>query len=218
MSFLGADTDELREAGQKCQEGAETTDEVITYLRALVIALRAASFFTGGASAAYAQYLESTVIPWLQRISAALKLFANVLLSNAQAQDDVSAGESVDFGTLPTYVTPKLPSTDTCNYPPVVANTGGVAPATRVESGTTGAAVTTTTSATTGGVAQISPAATPGLGGFGADNGSTNGHGPGTVSGSVGNAGAHRRPTRVTTASHRVPAVCPLQPRRSAPT
>lgn len=162
MSFLGSDTDELREAGQKCQEGAETTDEVIMFLRALVIALRAASFFTGGASTAYAQYLESTVIPWLQKVSAALKMFANVLLSQAKAQDDVSAGETVDFGQLPTYVSPIMPAGNTCDYPPVVAQTGGVAPATRVDGGTTGAAVSTTTNGQTVGVAPAAGSTDPG--------------------------------------------------------
>lgn len=103
MSFLGADTDELREAGQKCEEGKEVTDQVIQYLRALIAILRAASFFSGGASAAYAQYLETVVVPWLEKISAALGLFAKVLGANAEAQDQASQGESVDFGALPSY-------------------------------------------------------------------------------------------------------------------
>lgn len=90
MAFMGADTDALREAGQECQEGKEKTDQVIHYLQALIMALRAASFFTGGASAAYAEYLEGTVVPWLQRISQALGLMAKVLMQNAQEQDDVS--------------------------------------------------------------------------------------------------------------------------------
>lgn len=110
MSFLGADTDELREAGQKCLEGKESTDEVIMYLRILIAALYAASWFTGGASAAYANYLETQVVPWLQRISMALGLFAKVLLAHAEAQDRASAGELVDFGALPTYRTPPLPA------------------------------------------------------------------------------------------------------------
>ncbi|GAA1161624.1 peptidoglycan-binding domain-containing protein [Nocardioides aquiterrae] len=103
MSFLGADTDELRDAGQVCQDGKETTDQVIAYLRALIAILRAASFFSGGASAAYATYLETVVVPWLQKISMALGLFAQVLNANAEAQDQASNGQSVDFGSLPTY-------------------------------------------------------------------------------------------------------------------
>lgn len=107
MSFLGADTDELRDAGQVCQDGKETTDQVITYLRALIAILRAASFFSGGASAAYATYLETVVVPWLEKISMALGLFAQVLNANADAQDQASQGQSVDFGALPTY-TPQV--------------------------------------------------------------------------------------------------------------
>lgn len=103
MSFLGADTDELRDAGQVCQDGKETTDQVIAYLKALIAILRAASFFSGGASAAYATYLETVVVPWLQKISMALGLFAQVLNANADAQDQVSQGNTVDFGSLPTY-------------------------------------------------------------------------------------------------------------------
>lgn len=107
MSFLGADTDELRDAGQVCQDGKETTDQVISYLRALIAILRAASFFSGGASAAYATYLETVVVPWLEKISMALGLFAQVLNANADAQDQASQGQSVDFGALPTY-TPQV--------------------------------------------------------------------------------------------------------------
>lgn len=137
--FLGADTEELQEAGQKCQEGAEATGQVIQYLRALVLALKAASFFTGGASAAYAQYLETTVIPWLERVKQALDLFAKVLLAHADAQDRVSAGESVDWSGLPTYRTPALPAGDTRDYPPVVAGTPG--PVTASASGSPAAPV-----------------------------------------------------------------------------
>ncbi|MDT0202781.1 peptidoglycan-binding protein [Nocardioides sp. AE5] len=139
MSFFGADTDELNEAGKKCQEGAETTDQVIQYLRALVIALRAASFFTGGASAAYAEYLTSTVIPWLEKISAALKMFANVLLSHAKAQDDASNGHDVNFAALPSYSSPLLPTSNTADYPAIVAPDCGVA-APVADAGPTGGA------------------------------------------------------------------------------
>ena len=116
MSFMGADTDALREAGQECQEGKEKTDQVIAYLRMLIMALRAASFFTGGASAAYAEYLEGTVVPWLQRISQALGLMAQVLMSNADDQDGVSNSGSQISGTgtalsyaSPTSSTPTQP-------------------------------------------------------------------------------------------------------------
>ncbi|WP_193609285.1 peptidoglycan-binding domain-containing protein [Nocardioides lijunqiniae] len=106
MAFLGADTDELREVGQEFEDGKEVVDQVITYLKALIALLRAASFFSGGASAAYAQYLESVVLPWLQKISMALGMFAKVLGSQADAQDQASEGGSVDYGSLPSYQTP----------------------------------------------------------------------------------------------------------------
>ena len=103
MSFLGADTDELRGAADECMQGKEVTDQVIQYLQALIALLKAASFFSGGASAAYAQYLETVVVPWLQKISMALELFAKVLGANAEAQDQASQGETVDAGSLPSY-------------------------------------------------------------------------------------------------------------------
>ena len=103
MSFLGADTDELRGAADECMQGKEVTDQVIQYLQALIALLKAASFFSGGASAAYADYLETVVVPWLQKISQALELFAKVLGANAEAQDQASQGETVDAGSLPSY-------------------------------------------------------------------------------------------------------------------
>ncbi len=109
MALLGADTDELREVGQEFQEGKETTDQVITYLRALIAILKAASFFSGGASLAYAEYLETTVVPWLEKISQALGMFAQVLNGQAEAQDEASNGGTVDYGSLPTYTSPTMP-------------------------------------------------------------------------------------------------------------
>jgi hypothetical protein len=103
MSFLGADTDELRSAADECLQGKEITDTVIQYLQALIALLKAASFFSGGASAAYAEYLETVVVPWLKKISMALELFAKVLGGNADAQDQASAGETVDPGSIPSY-------------------------------------------------------------------------------------------------------------------
>lgn len=110
MALIGADTDELREVGQEFQQGKETTDQVIMFLKALIAILKAASFFSGGASLAYAEYLETTVVPWLEKISQALGLFAKVLNSQAEAQDTASDGGSVDMGSLPTYQTPALPA------------------------------------------------------------------------------------------------------------
>ena len=110
MALIGADTDELREVGQEFEQGKETTDQVIMFLKALIAILKAASFFSGGASLAYAEYLETTVVPWLEKISQALGLFAKVLNSQAEAQDTASEGGTVDYGSLPSYQTPALPA------------------------------------------------------------------------------------------------------------
>ncbi len=182
--FLGADTEELQEAGQKCQEGAETTGEVIQYLRALVIALKAASFFTGGASAAYAQYLETTVIPWLERIKQALDLFARVLLAHADAQNRVSAGESVDWGGLPTYRSPALPAGDTRDYPTIVAGTPAPVSAT---AGPQPTGAVPAGGGATGSLTGIDAGVDTGAG---ADVGAGVGAGTGTVGGTPGGAGA----------------------------
>ncbi|MDT9591877.1 peptidoglycan-binding domain-containing protein [Nocardioides zeae] len=147
MAFLGADTDELREAAQKCQEGKETTDQVITFVKALIALLRAASFFTGGASAAYATFLETQVVPWLEKISMALGMFAQVLGANAQAQDQVSAGETVDFSKLPTYTSPL--QTEQNRAPMGSWQGGSIAPTQPLSPGTPGTTTTTTSTTTT---------------------------------------------------------------------
>ncbi|TQK70518.1 peptidoglycan-binding protein [Nocardioides sp. SLBN-35] len=202
MAFLGADTDELREVGQEFQEGAETIDQIIAFVRALIMVLRAAAFFSGGASLAYAQYLETTVLPWLQRISMALKAFAQVLLANADAQDEVSNGATVDLGSLPIYQTPVLPPS---SQPYAGGDIiGGGAPGTMPVSGTPGHG----TSAPVGGgidgqghaVAQPVPTRTAGEpvlvsttgGGIdgGIDGGAGSGAGSVPAGGGAGSAGA----------------------------
>jgi hypothetical protein len=185
MSFLGADTDELREAGQKCQEGKEQTDEVIMCLRVLIMVLRACSFFSGGASAAYAEYLESTVVPWLTKISEALGLFATVLNANAEAQDRVSAGEYVDFSTLPTYRTPSnLPDRPVGQFPGTVADDAiGTVTSPRPQAGGPGGPVTPApgTPSAIGGIE--TPTASP------AASGTTSGELVGSIAGSTGGLG-----------------------------
>jgi hypothetical protein len=150
--ILGADTDEMREVQKDCLEAAKVADQVTMFLTALVIVLKAASFWTGGSSAAYAAYLEGTVIPWLKKISMALKTFAQVLGANAQAQDEVSAGQAVDLSTLPRYTSPELPQTSCADCPPAMtfpAN-GGTGAGVAVPGGTTtdGATAPTTPGST----------------------------------------------------------------------
>lgn len=209
MSFLGADTDELRGAADECMQGKEITDQVIQYVVALIALLKAASFFTGGASAAYAQYLESVVLPWLKKISAALELFAKVLGGNADAQDKASQGETVDPGSIPTY-TSQVTGTSSAVQPfnGSVLGSGGsqgaafgaITGAASSMGGSPGTTTTVTspdgtvTTVTSGGATTTAPATTTPLGttpvgstpvGSGSTTGSTTGSslGTGTLSG-----------------------------------
>ncbi|MGL4178238.1 MAG: hypothetical protein ACRCSN_19455 [Dermatophilaceae bacterium] len=119
--ILGADTDELREVQSETQKFAQKVDQVIMALTILVAILKAASIWTGGSSLKFALYLEKTVIPWLRIISSSAKAFAAIVGANAQAQDEVSAGHTVDFGTLPRYESPQLPSSSTADFPVLTA-------------------------------------------------------------------------------------------------
>lgn len=190
--ILGADTDEMREVQNDCTEAAKVADQVVVFLTALVAVLKAASLWTGGSSAAYAAYLEGTVIPWLKKISMALKAFAQVLGSNAQAQDEISAGGSVDLTTLPRYTSPQLPSASCTDSPSMAGPPAGAgAPAapvtdptaggTRTVDGATTAGGTTTPASTTGG--SMLPAG--GGSGTGSAGSATS---PGTYSGGAGGA------------------------------
>lgn len=143
--ILGADTDEMRDVQQQCVETAKQVDQVVAFLTALVAILKAASLWTGGSSAAYAAYLEGTVIPWLKKISMALQLFAKVLGANAQAQDEVSSGGSVDVSTLPTYTSPAMPPTSCLDAPPAMTFPGGAGAAGSVPTGGAATAGSTAT-------------------------------------------------------------------------
>lgn len=160
--LLGADTDEMRGVQKECLEVARTADQVIAFLVALVVVLKAMSFWTGGSSAAYAAYLESTVIPWLKKVSAALKLFARVLGANAQAQDDISAGETVDLSALPRYQPAQLPATS-CTDAPCITVPGSTPAATGATAPASSPAGVDGSSATTPGAPQA-PGAVPGAG------------------------------------------------------
>lgn len=155
MAFLGADTDELREVGQEFQDGKEVTDQVITYLQALIAILKAASFFSGGASLAYAEYLETTVVPWLKKISMALGLFAKVLGTQADAQDEASNGGTVDMGSLPTYQSPSMPEA----IQPFTGGSivGGATPTSEVPTTGTGDSATTNAGAPLGNATTTTP-------------------------------------------------------------
>lgn len=118
--FLGADVEGLEKVAKTCRDAAEFAQAVRNVLRAIVAA---ASIF-GPWGKAFVAYLEKVVIPWLERVIAALQAFAKVLSGNAEAQRKVSAGESFDFATLPSYQTPALPAGDTHRYPVLPPGTG----------------------------------------------------------------------------------------------
>lgn len=113
--FQGADVDGLTRIAQQCQQSAQVADEICAVLEAIV----AASWAFGPFGAAFTSYLKTVVIPWLKKISQALKLFAKVLGAHAQAQQQASAAFSDPSvaGALPTYTTPQLPAGDTRQFP-----------------------------------------------------------------------------------------------------
>lgn len=119
--FKGADVDGLDQIATISTAGADATDAVKAVCEALV----AAGSLFGPAGAAFITYLKTTVIPWLTVVSTALRSFATVLKAASTVQRAVSAGETVDTSSQPTYQSPEqLPTGDTRNYP-VVSEDGG---------------------------------------------------------------------------------------------
>lgn len=102
--FHGADVDALDRVAGRAGEAAGTIAAMLGRIQLLIISLRAAAWFTGGASAAYADHLETVVLPWLRQIHTALELAARTLGEQAGQQRDASA----DGG----YLTPPLPPGD----------------------------------------------------------------------------------------------------------
>jgi hypothetical protein len=125
--FQGADVDGLTRISQQCQQSAQVADEICAVLEAIV----AASWAFGPFGAAFTSYLKTVVIPWLKRISQALKLFAKVLSAHAQAQQQASAGYADASIAMPTYTTPQLPAGDTRQFPvlPATDQSGGASTA-----------------------------------------------------------------------------------------
>jgi len=118
-SYRGADVDGLDHLAQEFQQAAQVCDEVKAACEIIV----AASFIFGPFGAAFVSYLKTVVIPWLTKISEALKLMAKVLSAHSNAQRDASSSAT----SLPSYSTPpSLPTGNTANYPvlPPAAGTG----------------------------------------------------------------------------------------------
>ncbi|MTV23941.1 hypothetical protein FTX61_00675 [Nitriliruptoraceae bacterium ZYF776] len=114
--FRGADVGRLAKVVREFERAAAKVQQTITYLRALIIALKAASFFTGGASRAYAAYLETTVLPWLQKTLMALRSATAVLSRQIGDQERASSLATLGIDTS-AYRTPTLPTTSTWDAP-----------------------------------------------------------------------------------------------------
>src|SRR3954470_15077878 len=113
-SFEGADVDGLDRLAQEFGQAAQVCDEVKAACEVIV----AASFVFGPFGAAFVAYLKTVVIPWLTKISEALRLMAKVLSFHSQAQRDASSAAT----SLPSYATPSgLPPATTHDYPVISA-------------------------------------------------------------------------------------------------
>src|SRR5690625_1836451 len=86
--FQGADVSGLDIVANKARQGADQARKTVVILRSVVRALQAMSW-TGWA-AAYARYLEVTVIPWVQATGEALERFAQILRAASSLQKAVS--------------------------------------------------------------------------------------------------------------------------------
>src|SRR3954451_19285517 len=115
-TYRGADVDGLDRLAQEFQQAAQVCDEVKMACEVIV----AASFIFGPFGAAFVSYLKTVVIPWLTKISEALKLMAKVLSAHSHAQRDASSSAT----SLPSYSTPpSLPAGNTGTYPVLPATT-----------------------------------------------------------------------------------------------
>lgn len=139
-NFQGADVGRLAKVAQDFQKAAQKTEQTITFVRALIVALNAAAFFTGGASRAYASYLQHTVLPWLQKVLFALRTAIAVLSRQIGDQETASSLATLGIDALGGYRTPQLPTTDCRDYPlfdlPAISSPAG-------DLGPAGLAVTT---------------------------------------------------------------------------
>src|SRR5690625_5527186 len=113
--FQGADVSGLDKMANKAQQGADQARKTVVILRAVVRALQAMSW-TGWA-AAYARYLEVTVIPWVQATGEALERFAQILRAASSLQKAVSEDSPQVAVPQIQYVPPTMPTSSTVNAP-----------------------------------------------------------------------------------------------------
>lgn len=106
--FQGADVAGLDRVAVQARQGADRLERTTGWMGDVVVSLRQASWFTGGASAAYADHLDTVVVPWLRTSAEAMRRAAEVLVEQAQQQRDAS-----NDTLLSRYEAPPLPSGDT---------------------------------------------------------------------------------------------------------
>lgn len=121
-TFQGADVDALDRVVDALRDAADRVAAILAAVQALIIVLRAAAWFTGGASQAYAEHLRTVVAPWLRQVHAALEAAGVALSAQAAQQRDASAALDV-----PAYRTPALPAGD-CRVVDVAGGAPGWAP------------------------------------------------------------------------------------------
>ncbi|NED98042.1 hypothetical protein G1H11_22340 [Phytoactinopolyspora alkaliphila] len=112
--FKGADVDGLDRIAQKIDQAVDFARTVLTILKMTVRALNAMSW-TGWAKA-FAIYLETVVIPWVQATMRALQSFSAVIKFASAMQKEVS-GDAPRVAVPPTYQTPPLPPCGAENPP-----------------------------------------------------------------------------------------------------
>jgi len=122
--FHGADVSQLDRMAQKAQSGADFARKVALTLKAVVRALQAMSW-TGWA-AAYARYLEVTVIPWVEATGKALERFAQVLQLASRLQKGASEDSPQISIPATAYQPPALPATTAVNAPQLTAPTPAI--------------------------------------------------------------------------------------------
>src|SRR5690625_7695211 len=86
--WYGRELAVLHKMASQSQQCADRARKTVVLLRAVVRALQAMSW--PGWAAAYARYLEVTVIPWVQATGEALERFAQILRAASSLQKAVS--------------------------------------------------------------------------------------------------------------------------------
>ncbi len=138
--FQGVDVSGVEKVVREFTSALQKVERTISYVQALIVALRAAGFFTGGASVAYANYLQTTVLPWLRKVAMALQMAIQVLRTQLRDQEHASSLQTLGIEQLG-YRTPELPASDTRAFPLLELPGSGSATSVPSGPGITGGAV-----------------------------------------------------------------------------